>query len=182
MSYLSYSNLRIDPDYSKPGIMTKKRKERIMYKQVKEIIEIIRAFHFDLGSYYFLLKDKAGDQRACMMLDYLSRREEYIAEYLEKYLHDAKEKALNVWIKHVPCLPNDVFAHCLEELEIVPPLYVDDILDIAMQYDDCLVRFFSALVDETESTRAKDIFSNLLNAARKEEMKLSQNTLWLNDL
>jgi len=153
-----------------------------MYKQVKEILEIIQSFHSDLSIYYFSLKEKAGDQRARMMLDYLSRREEYISEYLEKYLHDAKEKVLNSWIKNVPWLPKDVFVHCVEELEIVPPLYVDDILDIAMHYDECLVDFFSILVDETGSTRAQDIFANLLNAAKKEEMKLSKGALWLNDL
>lgn len=153
-----------------------------MNKQVKEIIETIKSFHCDLGHYYFLLKEKAGDQRACMMLDYLSRREEYISEYLDKYLHDAKEKVLTSWIKYVPWLPNDIFVHCVEELDITPPLYVDDILDIAMHYDECLVEFFSILVHESQSTRAEEIFSNLLNAARKEEMKLSHNTLWLNDL
>jgi hypothetical protein len=153
-----------------------------MNKQVKEIIEKIRSFHKDLGDYYLLLKDKAGDQRACMMLDYLSRREDYIAEYLEKYLHDARESVLNAWVKYVPWLPNDVFVHCVEELNITPPLYVEDILDIALHYDQCLVEFFSVLVHESESTRAQEIFSNLLCAARKEELKLSHNTLWLNDL
>ena len=117
-----------------------------------------------------------------MMLDYLSSCEDYIAGYLEKYLHDAKGSILSQWIKYVPWLPNDVFVHCVEELEIIPPLYVDDILDIAMHYDDCLVQFFSTLVQETERTGAEDLFVNLLNAAKKEEMKLSKGALWLSDL
>ncbi len=153
-----------------------------MYKQVKDILESIKSFHSDLSVYYFTLKEKAGDQRTIMMLDYLSRREEYISEYLEKYLHDAKDNILEVWIKYVPWLPNDVFVHCVEELQIVPPLYVDDILDIAMHYDQCLVEFFTVLVNESEDRGAGSVFENLLGAARKEEMKLAKNTMWLNDL
>ena len=164
------------------GTHNQEREEGIMYKQVKDILKTVRAFHSDLSAYYITLKEEAGDMRTVMMLDYLARREEYIAEYIEKYIGSARDNGLKVWLKYVPWLPDNVFCHCREELEMKPPFYVDDVLDIAMHYDHCLVEYFSVLVSESGEGGSGSIFANLLNAAKKEEMKLANSTLWLNDI
>lgn len=153
-----------------------------MKKTVKEIIENILAFHSGLSSYFLSLKKNAKDKRAEMLLDYLGRHEEYIAKHLTNYLHDSEDKVLNLWISVVPCLPNNIFCYCTKDMDIVAPVSVDDIIDIAIHYDDCLIDFFTALVKETKCTRAEQMFSNFLKQAKNEEKELVRDSQWLHDM
>lgn len=152
-----------------------------MKKTVKEIIENIHGFHLGLSEYFLSLKESAQDKRAEMLLDYLGGHEAYIAKHLGLYLHDSEDKILNQWISVVPWLPKDILCHCSKNLKINAPISVDDIIDIAIHYDDCLIDFFSVLVKETESTGAELMFSNFLKQAKNEEKKLVRNSLWLQD-
>ncbi len=153
-----------------------------MQKQVREIIQTVQQYHSNLSLEYQSLKDEAYDQRAILLLNYLSGREKKIAGSLERYLHDSSSKALNTWVKCVPCLPVDVFSYCHNKLNFEPPLYADDILEIAIHYDDCLVGFFNNLVRESDYSATENLFSMLLNNAKKEEMNLARDVLWLNDI
>jgi|GEM_PF-1369321 len=153
-----------------------------MKKTVKEIIENVQAFHLGLSEYFILLKKNARDKRAEMLLDYLGEHEECIARHLTNYLHDSQDKTLNLWINVVPWLPSDIFCSCAKNMDIAAPLSVDDIVDIAVHYDDCLIDFFSVLVKETKSVEAESMFSNFLKQAKNEEKKLVRNSLWLHGL
>lgn len=153
-----------------------------MKKTVRSIIENVQGFHYGLSKYFISIRTKASNERAAMLLDYLSRREELIAGWLEKYLNRSDEIVLNRWVGIVPWLPCDIFGSCTENLELIAPLSTDDILDIAIHYDDCLIDFLTILVMETEFSDAVPLFSNLLNQARKDERNLSRDVLWLNDI
>lgn len=153
-----------------------------MKKTVRSIIQNILAFHHGLSEYFLALNGSAYDQRAKIFLDYLSRREDYISKHLEKYLQDSEDKVLNQWVEVVPWLPSDIFSSCTRDLDICAPLHVEDIIDIAIHYDDCLIEFFTVLVRETECTKAEAVFSNFLNQAKSEEKKLSRDILWLHDM
>lgn len=153
-----------------------------MKKQVREVIRTVQEFHFKLSFEYQSLKDEAYDQRAILLLNYLSGREKKVAGTIERYLHDSRSKVLNTWVNCVPCLPVDVFSYCHNKLDLKPPLNADDILEIAIHYDDCLVGFFSTLMKESDYSGTENLFSKLLNNAKKEEMNLSRDVLWLNDI
>ncbi len=153
-----------------------------MKKPVKSIIENVEEFHFGLSDYFNTIIVKAKNKRAEMLLDYLSRREELTAEYLNSYLHESDSKVLETWINIVPWLPSDIFASCVSDLDIIAPLTLDDILDIAIHYDNCLIDFFTILERETEFTGVKTFFGKLLNKAKKEEKNLARDVLWLHDM
>lgn len=153
-----------------------------MQKQVRDIIDIVQSFHANLSVEFLSLKKDAHDQRSVLLLNYLSSREGKLAKSLSKYLHDSDNQVLKNWVKVVPCLPVDVFSHCYSKLDIKPPLYAEDVLDIAIHYDDCLVEFFNALVREANYSETENFFSNLLNNAKKEEKNLARDVQWLNDI
>jgi hypothetical protein len=64
-----------------------------MFKKVSEIIEIIEQYHDGLSKYFILLKDKSGDERVTLMLEFLGKSEAHLAEYLEKYIKNRPEPA-----------------------------------------------------------------------------------------
>lgn len=153
-----------------------------MKKTVRSIIENVKFFHHGLSQYFSSIKIKAVNARAEMLLDYLSRREELSAEYLEEYLDKSKDRVLDRWVGVAPWLPCDIFASCVKDFDHLAPLLMDDVLDIAIHYDDCLIDFFRTLVRETEFSNAEPLFRNLLGKARKEEKNLAKDVLWFSDM
>jgi len=153
-----------------------------MFKRITDIIDIIQSYHDGLSDYFLSLKTKVEEERAIMLLDYLSKSERFHNEYLEKYKKITSKKILNMWVKYVPWLPTDIYCECKEELEISLPLHVYDVLTIALHFDNCLINFYTILVQEMQNPGAEELFSNLLRVTKKHDMNLSRDVAWLNDI
>ena len=153
-----------------------------MFKRVSDIIDSIHSYHAGLSDYFLSLKTKVEDDRAVMLLDFLSKGEAFLGEYLEKYNQDTSKRVLKTWVKYVPWLPTDILCECRKELDISYPLHVYDVLKIALHFDDCLIQFYTTLVQELQNSEAEEVFSNLLRVTKKHEMNLARDTAWLNDI
>ena len=153
-----------------------------MFKKVSEIIELIEKYHKGLSDYFLLLKTKTEDQRVHLLLDYLGRSEAFMAEYIEKYRKAAPKRIMHSWVKYVPWLPTDIYCECRKNVMLQPPLSTNNVVDAAIHFDDCLISFYTTLVQEIQNERAGEIFSNLLRVTKKHEMNLARDISWLNDL
>lgn len=153
-----------------------------MFKRITDIIDTIQSYHIELSNYFLCMKTKVEDERAVLLLDHLSRSEAFQNEYLEKYKKVTSKKVLHMWVKYVPWLPNDIYCECRKELKLSLPLHVYDVLEIALHFDNCLINFYTILVQEMQNREAEDLFSNLLRITKKYDMNLSRDTAWLNDL
>ena len=153
-----------------------------MYKRITDIIDTIKTYHDSLSDYFLCLKTEVKEERTVMLLDYLSKSEAFLGEYLEKYRKTASKKILNRWVKYVPWLPKDIFCECRDELKISFPLHIYDVLKIATHFDSCLINFYTVLVQEMHNSEAEELFSNLLRVTKKHVMNLSRDVSWLNDI
>ena len=153
-----------------------------MFKRITDIIDIIQSYHDGLSDYFLCLKTQVEEERAVMLLDYLSKSERFHNEYLEKYKKITSKKVLNMWVKYVPWLPTDIYCECKKELKISLTLHVYDVLEIALHFDNCLINFYTILVQEMQNHEAEELFSNLLRVTKKHDMNLSRDVAWLNDI
>jgi len=153
-----------------------------MFKKVSEIIELIEDYHEGLSDYFLSLKSETGDERVKMLLEFLSKSEGFLAEYLEKYRKSSPNRIMNVWVKYVPWLPTDIYCECRKNVNLRPPLNIHDVLNGAIHFDDCLISFYTTLVQEIQNEKVAEIFSNLLRVTKKHEMNLARDVSWLNDL
>jgi hypothetical protein len=157
-------------------------KQDRMYKKVSEIIELIERYHKGLSEYFLSLKAKTTDQRVHLLLEFLGKSEAFLAEYLEKYRETTSGRIMNSWVKFVPWLPTDIFCECRENVNLQPPLVTYNVLDAALHFDDCLISFYTTLVQEIQDERVAEIFSNLLRVTKKHEMNLARDISWLHDI
>lgn len=153
-----------------------------MFKRVSEIIEIIEQYHLGLSAYFLSLRSSTEDERVRMMLDFLGKSEAFLAEYLEKYRKDTRHRILNSWVKYVPWLPTDIYCECRKNVHLQPPLEVHNVLDAALHFDDCLINFYTTLVQEIQNEQVAEIFANLLRVTKKHEMNLARDISWLQDI
>jgi len=153
-----------------------------MYKRVSDIVELIEKYHMGLSDYFLSLKENTGDERVRMMLDFLGKSEAFMAEYLEKYRKNIRNRIMSTWVKYVPWLPTDIYCECRQNLNLQPPLNIHNVLDAALHFDDCLISFYTTLVQEIQNERVAEIFANLLRVTKKHEMNLARDISWLQDL
>jgi len=153
-----------------------------MFKKVSEIIELIEEYHQGLSEYFLSLKTQTGDERVKLLLEFLGKSEAFLAEYLEKYRKSAPKGNMNAWVKYVPWLPRDIYCECRKNVNLQPPLVTYNVLDAALHFDDCLISFYTTLVQEIQNERVAEVFSNLLRVTKKHEMNLARDISWLHDL
>ena len=153
-----------------------------MFKKVSEIIEIIEQYHIGLSQYFISLKANSEDERVKLLLEFLGKSEAHLAEYLEKYRKNSPNRLMNAWVKYVPWLPTDIYCECRKNLNLQPPLVTYNVLDAALHFDDCLVNYYTTLVQEIQNERVGEIFANLLRVTKKHEMNLARDVSWLHDL
>jgi hypothetical protein len=150
-----------------------------MFKKVSEIIE---KYHIGLSEYYISLKPNSEDERVRLLLEFLGKSEAHLAEYLEKYRKSSPNRLMNAWVKYVPWLPTDIYCECRKNLNLQPPLVTYNVLDAALHFDDCLINYYTTLVQEIQNERVGEIFANLLRVTKKHEMNLARDVSWLYDL
>jgi len=153
-----------------------------MFKKVSEIIEIIEQYHKGLSEYFLSMKVNSTDERVNLLLEFLGNSEAHLAEYLEKYRKTSPNRLMNAWVKYVPWLPTDIYCECRKNVYLQPPLVTYNVLDAALHFDDCLINYYTTLVQEIQDERVSEIFSNLLRVTTKHEMNLARDVSWLHDL
>lgn len=153
-----------------------------MFKKVSDIIQLIENYHQGLSDYFLSLKTESRDERVKLLLEFLGKSEAFMVEYLEKYRKDSSNRSLNQWVKYVPWLPTDIYCECKKNINLQPPLLTYNVLDAAHHFDDCLIGFYTTLVQECQNEKVAEIFANLLRVTKKHEMNLSRDVAWLQDI
>jgi rubrerythrin len=154
-----------------------------MYSQEIEIIEQISAFHKHLNEFYDSLKEKTKDPKAKLLLDYLSHHEKLREDYLIKYEKYAPKKEMKNWIKGPPMNLSNSISECSKKINVLPSYSVDDIVKIALHFDDCLYTLYEKLAIEEKTKRSHtNVFFYMMRRTKQHEKNLSRDVNWLYDL
>ena len=154
-----------------------------MYSQEIEIIEQISAFHKHLNEFYDSLKEKTKDPKAKLLLDYLSHHEKLREDYLIKYKEFAPNRELKSWIRRPSKNLTNQISECSKKIESLSSYSVDDIVKIALHFDDCLVKLYEKLAIEEKTKRSHtNVFFYMMKRTKQHEKNLSRDVNWLYDL
>jgi hypothetical protein len=129
--------------------------------------------------FYERLHEKDEKQKVKMLLDYLSRHEKHREETLARYEEEASKKVMEMWFKYIP---KNLCPECFENISIRSNMSVDDVIGIAMHFNNCLVELYMSLIENTSGNEVRNVFICLLERMKKEKMNLARDALWLNDI
>ena len=148
-------------------------------EQTRDILGRAQRFHEDVSRYYQQQVNISGRERIRMLLDYLSRHEHQLATSLAEYEDSASEKVLNTWFNSRHELDPCTF---LNEFKLTADTSVDDIIELGLRLDDCLIAVYQDLAENAECEEVRGVFQNLLEMEQKEKCQLARNSLRLMDL
>lgn len=146
---------------------------------VQGLLDRSRGFHHKLSGYYRKLDEGAAQERVQMILKYLQRHEQNLETCLSAYEHGASEAVLNTWFK----FSSGLDIPDLADLDVVDPdLSVDDVVALAIRYDESLIHLYRQAEATAVSDEVKDLFRKLVMLAEAEEHQLARDTVEMQDL
>ena len=149
------------------------------FETTSDILEHAQKFHRFLAQMYEDLSSHTDKQRMKMLLDYMSRHESHLSEATQQYSEDASPKIKRTWFQFTPC---EALAQAIKENRLSTLMSFDEVVEIAVKLDDCLINIYRKLAESAESIEVREIFLNLLALEHKEKLRLVKNTLRLQDL
>ena len=148
------------------------------YSQVKNMLDQIRDFHGQLVEYYDQLSKKTEQQRLKMLLEYMSKHEKDLQEGLRAYEETA---AKNVMDSFVDCEFSDEILATCRHTAISPETSIEGVIKVAMDVDNCLLRFFREVAERAETEKVREAFRGFIDLEEGELRRLAMNALLATD-
>ena len=146
------------------------------FEQTRDVLDHARKFHRTLSAFYEELRDSAGKERTRALLDYMSRHEKYLGESLAEFEEEVSEGILDTYFKYgSEASP----IREITDFEIKPDMDVEHVLEAAMHFDACLIKYYREMAGYSVSQKVKEVFENLLVMEQHEQVELSKQALGL---
>ncbi len=143
------------------------------------MLDQVREFHGQLAEYYGQLSDKAAQQRLKMLLDHMSSHEKHLQTSLAAYEEDASRQVMDTYVDCIYC--DEILATC-EQSPVTAKMNVNRVIKIALDVDNCLLRFYREVAANADSERVRELFRNLIDMEEGELRKLAMNALGAQDM
>lgn len=148
------------------------------FEQVKDVLDYGIELHGELTKLYGKLADRSEQARAKLLLDYLGRHERGRAEALQRFEADPRAGCLDVWLQYAP---SPEVERRLADCAIRPDMSVDEVMRVALDFDDALIDIYQEAAREAEDTQARALFENLIAMEEKEKQRFIRDAEWMQD-
>ena len=149
------------------------------YSQVKNMLDQIRDFHGQLVEYYERLSKETEQQRVKMLLEHMSKHEQELQEGLRAYEETAAKNIMDSFVGCEYC--DEILATC-RHTPIAPETSIEGVIKVAMDVDNCLLRFFREVAESAETERVREVFKNFIELEEGELRRLAMNALQATDI
>ena len=149
------------------------RKKSKMYQKKSEIIKKIQSYHHRVAEIYDEILLNTKNSKITELASELKGFELEREKYLNKHREIAV--AMNCWLDF-PCdkLSNQI-EDCLEKFNSLKEVTMADMLQIAMHFDNCLLKLYTILsAENTLSESAANIFYYMLKKTKKDQELISE--------
>lgn len=150
------------------------------FEQVKDVLDYGIELHAQLSAFYTNLERHSAQARVKLMLDYLSRHERnrrYAMQRFEEEPHT--ENYLEVWLQYAPSLEIE---QLLADCKLRPDMTLDEVVLMAMAFDNALIEIYKEAAREAEDTQARLVFEDLAAMEQKEKERFVRDAEWLQDI
>lgn len=148
------------------------------FKTVRDVLELSQDIHSSASNLYEQLREQTQRERVDMLLKFLSRHEDEMAEVLAKVAADVNDRVLDEWHQTELTSVAQILDGCKE---CHPDISVDELVSMALRVDDSLISLYKHMASESSTDDARQLFNNLVLLEENEKMKTARAALSTND-
>ena len=149
------------------------------FATIQDVIEFAGKLHAALSDQYAELEQLSSSERARLMLDYLNRHEQNLAQAMAKYDEDMARGIAALWLQDVPELQSDDLVDKVRGVDLGD---VDNIIAVALDVDEYLIKLYQRMADEVDSDEGRAVFKSLIKLEDNERHRLSRAAFRLADM
>lgn len=139
-----------------------------------DVLKRAREFHELLSVKYADSSALAERPDVKVLLTFISRHEAALAQALRDYEKGASKSVLESYFEATPDFTNLM---ATDHTHIAPDATFDEVVDIALHYDEALLTVYRECEREAASEELRDAIHNLLEMEQQEEVKVMRATL-----
>ena len=149
------------------------------FEQVKDVLAYGIDLHARLREVYDRLGVQSEQTRVKMVLDYLSRHERHRQDAMRRFEEGTRRKILDLWLQYAPS--SDIERQ-LAACDSHSNLTVDDVITIALRFDDALIAIYRETATEIDDLNAREVFQNLAEMEYREKQRFVRDAEWVQDI
>ena len=149
------------------------------FEKARDAFNHASLFHTELSKLYQSSAAQEHTDKAKLLLNYLVKHEQELADGLDKYQQDAPAALLDTWFQYT----NDTEILNIPESEaFFTKKTIETIVEFSFKIADDLIEFYEDMASQADKTTLKEAFTNLATMQKQEKRKLSMNIDRLMDL
>ncbi len=138
---------------------------------VADVLKTARDFEAKLVDYYRKIAEQTTSDGVKLLADYMGRHRRHLSEALDR-LDDAEREEISSFpIRYEPLAPDRV---CFEGREVPPDATAEEVLDIAIEIDACLIDLYRQILTQDVDQEVKDLFESLVRAEERDTIELKK--------
>ena len=138
---------------------------------IAEIIEYAEKFEQDLVRFYQGISNNTSHEGARMVTDYIARHTSHVNEMLSDLTEKERQHICSIPLSYEPSIPGK---QCFELIELPDDATADDVLEVAISFDECLLQMYRCVARQDSERDVKEFFEELILTLEKDEVGLKK--------
>ncbi len=138
---------------------------------ISQVLACAEDFERILAEFYTRLSQETTREGVRLLTDYMSRHRQRTHEALNKLPGRDMYRICKTPLRYEPRAAD---YHCFEGVELTPDATAAEVLDTAIKFDECLVRFYRQVTQQSVDQEVKELFENLIHWEQDDEITLKK--------
>ena len=138
---------------------------------IADVLHRAEEFEKMLADYYRDVAEHSSREGVKMLTDYMSRHRIRIAGRLAKLEPGQVQRICSTPLRYEPQAAD---CRCFDGVELPPDAAAAQVLDVAVTFDQCLVKLCRQVVQQPVDDEVKELFESLICAEERDEIELKK--------
>jgi hypothetical protein len=138
---------------------------------VADVLKTVEDFESRLVEYYAEISSRTTSEGVHLLADYMGRHRRRLAAALER-VPEAKRTRISAC--HIRYQPDRPSCSCFEDKELPVDAPASEILDLAVEVDECLVTLYKQVLRQELDSEVRELFESLLHCEEWDEVELKK--------
>ena len=138
---------------------------------VDDVLRTAEGFEEKLVGYYRVLCDNSTREGVRLLADYIGRHCRRLSRALERLDSDERERVCACPIRYEPVAMG---GSCFDGRELAPDATAHEVLDTAIEFDECLAELYRQVLRQDLDQEVKDLFESLVRSEERDEVVLKK--------
>jgi hypothetical protein len=141
---------------------------------IAEVLERVNDFERMLAEFYAKLSQETTKEGVRLLSDYMSRHRQRTHIALLELPIDEAEEITRICHTSLRYEPQGLGKSCFEGIELGPDATAAEVLDVAIEFDECLIRFYKQVLQQPVHQHIKELFESLARKELSDEIELKK--------